>query len=210
MSYLSRAYDEHNNEFGPDPVVVLVAKGTHDVSRLINLFAGSPPVIEQLQFGDQIRRQVRRHNGGRAALDLLRRHGGPDFTPEFASDEQLEELVARTIYEASVAPGRYDAPAQVRWEAAGRVPWEQVNPAWQVTFRQQARALASAGLLAVPSGSERDPDWNEAVDWLLNSRHCADPDVQSAFRALAEGRCTRDEADRGDVLDEPVGGESDG
>src|SRR5690348_5314843 len=36
MAYESRAYD---NEHG-DPVVVLVVTGTHDVSRLVNLFNG--------------------------------------------------------------------------------------------------------------------------------------------------------------------------
>ncbi len=142
MSYESRAYDERT-DFGPDPVVVLVVRGTHDVSRLINLLAGSPPVIEQLQLGDRVRAQVRRHSGGRAALELLKQHGGPDFTHE-------------------------------------------------------SRA------------SDRDPGWDDAVDWLINSHHCADLEIQRAFRALAEGRCTRDEADRGDVPDESVGGESDG
>lgn len=42
-----------------------------------------------------------------------------------------------------------------------------------------------------------DQDWNEAVDWLLNSRHTADPDIQSAFWGLAEGRFTREQADNG-------------
>lgn len=82
MSYESRAYDKPGDAFGPEPVVVLVVTGTHDVSRLVNLFAGGQPVIEQLQVGEQIRRQVKRHNGGRAALELLRAHGGPDFTDE--------------------------------------------------------------------------------------------------------------------------------
>lgn len=81
MSYESRAYDKTNTDgFGPDPVVVLVVTGTHDVSRLINLLHTGQPVIEQLQLGEQIRRQVSRHNSGRAALELLRQHGGPDFT----------------------------------------------------------------------------------------------------------------------------------
>ena len=85
MSYESRAYDKpvpDEDVFGPEPVVVLVVTGTHDVSRLINLFAGSSPVIEQLSVGERIRAQVRRHNGGLAALALLRQHGGPDFTQE--------------------------------------------------------------------------------------------------------------------------------
>lgn len=78
MSYETRAYD---NEHG-EPVAVLVVTGTHDVSRLINTLAGSPAVIEQLQTGRKLLAQIRRHNGGRAALELLARHGGPDFTPE--------------------------------------------------------------------------------------------------------------------------------
>jgi hypothetical protein len=77
--YESRAYDKPG-DFGADPVVVLVVTGTHDVSRLVNLLAGAPPVIEQFTLGERIRDQVRRHNGGRAALELLRQHGGPDFT----------------------------------------------------------------------------------------------------------------------------------
>jgi hypothetical protein len=39
--------------------------------------------------------------------------------------------------------------------------------------------------------------WNEAVDWLLNSRHTADPDIQTAFWGMVEGRFTREQADNG-------------
>jgi hypothetical protein len=78
MSYEMRTYD---NEHG-DPVVVLVTTGTHDVSRLVNLFNGACPGVEQLQLGDRIKTLVRRHNGGRAALRLLAAHGGPDFSAE--------------------------------------------------------------------------------------------------------------------------------
>lgn len=82
MSYESRAYD---NEHG-DPVVVLVATGTHDVSRLVNLLQSGNS--EQVSLGGTVLRQVRRHNGGRAALQLLAAHGGPDFLYE-------DEAVAR-------------------------------------------------------------------------------------------------------------------
>lgn len=73
MSYETRAYD---NKHG-DPVVVLVATGTHDVSRLVALLQSGN--CEQVDLGDQVLRQVRRHNGGRAALQLLAAHGGPDL-----------------------------------------------------------------------------------------------------------------------------------
>ena len=78
MSYETRAYD---NEHG-DPVVVLVVTGTYDVSRFVHLTAGGPTVCELLMVGERIRKQVRRHNGGRAALALLKAHGGADFTGE--------------------------------------------------------------------------------------------------------------------------------
>jgi len=73
MSYETRAYD---NEHG-DPVVVLVATGTHDVSRLMQLLNSGNS--EQVALSYAVLRQVRRHNGGRAALQLLAAHGGPDF-----------------------------------------------------------------------------------------------------------------------------------
>lgn len=79
MSYESRAYDKPT-DFGPEPVVVLVVTGTHDVSRLIGLFARGNS--EQIEVGKKLSRKVRAHNGGRAALALLSRHGGPDFTRE--------------------------------------------------------------------------------------------------------------------------------
>lgn len=75
MAYESRAYD---NEHG-DPVVVMVVTGTHDVSRLIHLFKTGLTRCEQIAVGDKMLQQVRRHNGGRAALQLLAAHGGPDF-----------------------------------------------------------------------------------------------------------------------------------
>lgn len=82
MSYETRAYDKKNDQgFGPDPVVVMVVTGTHDVSRLLN--ALSRGTIEQIQLAEHITRQVARHNGGRAALKLLRDHGGADLLEKF-------------------------------------------------------------------------------------------------------------------------------
>lgn len=90
MAYESRAYD---NEHG-DPVVVLVVTGTHDVSRLVQLLKSGN--CEQVDLSDQVLGQVRRHNGGRAALQLLAAHGGPDFLyddePAAATDFYAEVL----------------------------------------------------------------------------------------------------------------------
>ncbi|WP_432846024.1 hypothetical protein ACQPXB_36130 [Amycolatopsis sp. CA-161197] len=76
--YESRAYDKPG-DFGQEPVVVLVVSGTHDVSRLVNLFNGGSTLCEQLDVGQKLAAQVARHNGGRDALKLLAQHGGPDL-----------------------------------------------------------------------------------------------------------------------------------
>jgi hypothetical protein len=97
--YESRAYD---NEHG-DPVVVLVTTGTHDVSRLVNLLAGSRMALcEHMGVSELIVRQVKRHNGGRAALKLLAAHGGHDFTDPAdetvaAENERLRTELARAV-----------------------------------------------------------------------------------------------------------------
>ncbi|MEU3452115.1 hypothetical protein ABZ671_00530 [Micromonospora sp. NPDC006766] len=85
MSYQTRAYD---NEHG-DPVVVLVADGTHDVGRLAGLLASGN--CEQSDLARTILRQVRRHNGGRAALQMLAAHGGPDLLHDVAKVEAEHE-----------------------------------------------------------------------------------------------------------------------
>lgn len=85
MSYETRAYDnEHGN-----PVVVLVATGTHDVSRLVNLLSSGN--CEQVGLGQRVLRQVRRHSGGRAALQLLAAHG-PDFLHEPVAAHAWQEF----------------------------------------------------------------------------------------------------------------------
>lgn len=35
--------------------------------------------------------------------------------------------------------------------------------------------------------------WNDAIDWLLNSRYTADPDIQGPFWAHVDGEITLDE-----------------
>jgi hypothetical protein len=95
MAYESRAYDERHRDGSDTPVVVLVVTGTHDVSRLIALFAGSPVTVEQLRVGARLRRQVRAHSRGREALRLLLQHGGPDFTAEPAAEQSTSTQSCR-------------------------------------------------------------------------------------------------------------------
>lgn len=88
MSYESRAYDKPNDGgFPPDPVVVLVVEGTHDVSRLIGLLHSGQPLIEHMKVAKHILGQVRRGNAGRAALRLLAEHGGPDLLQAPGGDD---------------------------------------------------------------------------------------------------------------------------
>lgn len=88
MSYETRAYD---NEHG-DPVVVLVADGTHDVGRLAGLLATGN--CEQSELGRTVLRQIRQHDGGRAALQMLAAHGGPDLLFGLAPAEgDVAELI---------------------------------------------------------------------------------------------------------------------
>lgn len=86
MSYDVRTYDAENG----DPVVVMVVKGTHDVSRIVQAMTHGN--CEQVDVGNRIVRMLRRHSKGRMALALLKAHGGPDFTePE---DQALVEGIA--------------------------------------------------------------------------------------------------------------------
>lgn len=94
--YETRAYD---NEHG-EPVVVIVATGEHDVSRLVNLFARGNPVLEQSDLSQKIVRQVKRHNGGQAALRLLKLHGGADFT-----EDTNERQLAKDLFAIAAAGG---------------------------------------------------------------------------------------------------------
>lgn len=45
-----------------------------------------------------------------------------------------------------------------------------------------------------PHEAESYAAWMEAIDWLINSRHCADPDIQEVFWGLVDGKLTREEA----------------
>ncbi|MEV0996915.1 hypothetical protein [Nonomuraea sp. NPDC050202] len=88
--YETRAYD---NEAG-DPVVVIVATGTHDVSRLTTLLNGGAPSTEQHDLAEQVTRQVRRRHGGRAALALLAEHGGPDLLTPVGDTKPMFDIAA--------------------------------------------------------------------------------------------------------------------
>lgn len=91
----TRAYDDEQ----AGPVVVLVVTGAHDVSRLANLLAGSCPLIEHLQLSRQVLRQVRRRDGGRSAMELLAKHGGPDLLLRVGGAQVAREVGAGRLRE---------------------------------------------------------------------------------------------------------------
>jgi hypothetical protein len=56
---------------------------------------------------------------------------------------------------------------------------------------RKAAALRAAGWTVEAPGESKG--WDLAVDWLLTSRHTADPDIQDPFWACVDGLITRDE-----------------
>lgn len=77
MSVEGRVYDNGHG----DPVVELTIVGTFDVSRLIEL-RETRGRVEDVDLAASLRRKLRRTAGGRAALQVLKDHGGPDLTEE--------------------------------------------------------------------------------------------------------------------------------
>lgn len=78
---------------------------------------------------------------------------------------------------------------------ASAKPWADV-PA-----QNRALMVAVCAELLDAVAPESDADWDTAVDWLLNSGHNADMDVQDAFWMLSQGLCTEREADDGRLAD---------
>lgn len=121
MAVETRVYD---NEHG-DPVVVMVTTGTFDVSRLVHLMEKGR--CEDHARAEAIIRSMRRHNGGRSALNLLAAHGGPDLLePVVPGDEER----ARRIHLATSDPGAI-VPRQRDWRGPQDWEYESVSH-WQM------------------------------------------------------------------------------
>ena len=85
-------------------------------------------------------------------------------------------------------------PEPKSWNEAAaeyEVPAREPTPAEAVQAVKDARAEAS---------TDPDPHWDDAVEWLINSRHL-DLDARDAFWMLSQGLCTEDEADQGAMAD---------
>lgn len=134
--YESRTYDHHG-----DPVVVLVTTGTHDVSRLVHLLARG--LVEHVSLSKFVLRQVRRHNGGRAALQLLAAHGGPDLLFNGTADPASWMTWVAEQYRQCIVSARVTCDAG---------HYEKVNGRAEA-YRQAAEHLA-------PLIGVEPPDWD--------------------------------------------------
>lgn len=72
---------EKPTNLGPDPKVVLTFEGTHDVGRIVYLLAAG--LTEHVHLAAQLVSKLRALPGGVAALQLLAKHGGTDYTAEW-------------------------------------------------------------------------------------------------------------------------------
>ena len=80
MSYGFTTKDIETEHDGSVPVLTIIVEGTHDISRIVNLLGTGN--CEQGDLCRRVSRSLRRLDGGRAALALLKRHGGPDLTTD--------------------------------------------------------------------------------------------------------------------------------
>jgi hypothetical protein len=125
VSVQIRVYDDKDDD--GQPVVVMVTRGTFDVSRLACLM--SQGRSEDSKRAGYIARALRRRNGGRAALKLLRDHGGTDLLEDVPSaPDGLLGLIHRAIADpgkfvprnrtvATNGPGDWDYEPVPRWSA---------------------------------------------------------------------------------------------
>lgn len=129
MSVQIRVYDDKDDD--GQPVVVMVTRGTFDVSRLVDLMARGRS--EDSQRAGTLARALRRRNGGKAALKLLRDHGGNDLLEEVpAEPDGLLGLVHRALADpgqfaprnrtvATNGPGDWDYEPVPHWSARAAV-----------------------------------------------------------------------------------------
>lgn len=104
------------------------------------------------------------------------------------ADVELGDRVARDLWEAWDNPHTL-GPDVWAWLTEYGIDPEQVNRIAEQLIAEDARREAA------------DKRWDDAVDWLLNSGHTADPEIQAAFWGVVNGQCTRDDADRGYLAD---------
>lgn len=71
---------ERQTDQGPEPKFTITVQGSHDVGRVVHLFASG--LVEHVVVAAEAVRKLRKLPGGVAALQCLAQHGGPDYTQE--------------------------------------------------------------------------------------------------------------------------------
>jgi hypothetical protein len=72
-----RVTERRGGDLGPEPKVVLTFDGSHDVGRIVYLL--SRGLVEHVAAADGVVSKLRALPSGVEALELLTRHGGPDY-----------------------------------------------------------------------------------------------------------------------------------
>ena len=182
MGFDTRAYDDESGR----PVVVLVATGSHSVSRLVAaLRKGS---TEQMMLAGRLLDQVKRHNGGREALRLLAAHGGPDLLAEETkpawhtvrrylanpgTDSESDELEVTHPQQCHLLP----AGAVCWYDHAGDVPWWPWDHAtYQIRLMWETNSAEPSELVQVMQVKAYDPEtatWREFEDIRGDFARCA-------------------------------------
>lgn len=191
MSVKTRVYDDEHG----DPVVVMVTTGAFDVSRLVNLLSGGRS--EDHIRAAKITRDVRRHQGGRAALKTLRDHGGPDLLQDVPpAPGELRERVAFAIAHPAafvqrgceVRGGERVHETVTHWGMravlATLAPWLDVTR--RDTPERMLREFHAAGGWSLPSR----PTTGIRPDLPALRQRLLDEEVQELRDAVAAGSLT--------------------
>lgn len=80
---------ERADDLGPDVKMTITVQGTHDVGRITHLLANG--LTEHIVVAAEAVRKLRKLPGGVAALELLAKHGGPDYTTEYPGGHDPDE-----------------------------------------------------------------------------------------------------------------------
>jgi len=75
--------------FAADVKLSITVQGSHDVSRIVHLFAHG--LVEHVVVAAELVRKLRAIPAGVAALKLLAEHGGPDYTTEYPGGHDPDE-----------------------------------------------------------------------------------------------------------------------
>lgn len=123
-----------------------------------------------------------------ALKDWLRDSGAPAPRRPHSS---VEMAVARAEIEAERVDDLAEAERAIR---SGSIPLSDMRE-YAANLKQFMAEFDRQGaeLEQLRARVAEDKNWNEAIDWLLNSRHTADPDIQGPFWDYVDGKISLEE-----------------